>query len=77
MPGLLAGIFAVFVPAGGWLCDQQWFPSRALVTILRARPHWRFAPPLIRFIPDLRTYSVPLLFSEAAMRPNPRSLPSR
>ena len=30
--GLLAGIFAALVPLGGWLCDQEWFPSRSLVT---------------------------------------------
>ena len=37
----------------------------------RARSHCRFVLPLIHFIPDSRTYSVPL-FSEAELRPDPR-----
>ena len=42
----------------------------------RARSHCRVALPLIHFIPDSLTYSVPL-FSEATMRPNPRSPPRK
>jgi hypothetical protein len=40
----------------------------------RARSRCHFALPLIHFVPDSRTYSVPLFpkLSEPTMRPNPR-----
>jgi hypothetical protein len=42
-----------------------------------ARSHYHFVLPLIHFIPYLPRDSVPLLFSEATMRPNPRPLRHR
>ena len=46
-------------------------PGRNSRGVARARSHHRFVPPLPHFISDSLTHSVPLLFSETTMRPNP------
>ena len=39
----------------------------------RARPHWRFVPPLVHFAPDSLTYSAPLFPTRQCSRILPRT----